>query len=142
MNTIIGDPKNASNRASVKLVCIANNKILLIRAKSKDVFNLVGGWVDYWETILQTIEREFLEETGHILWNKEPKLLHVEVKHFPKGGQFDGVVNIFYILSFDTPFDIILEEWVYEEYKWCSKEELQNIPVSDHTNKKLLLSLL
>jgi hypothetical protein len=43
MNTIIGDPKNASNRASVKLICIANNKILLIRPKSKGVFNLVGG---------------------------------------------------------------------------------------------------
>jgi ADP-ribose pyrophosphatase YjhB (NUDIX family) len=126
----------------VKLICIANNKILLIRPKSKGVFNLVGGWVDYWETIPQTIEREFLEETGHILWKKTPKLLHVEIKHFPKWWQFDGVVNIFYLLSFDTPFDIILEEWVYEEYKWCSKEELQNLPVSDHTNKELLLSLL
>lgn len=142
MSTIIGDTKNASNRASVKLVCIANNKILLIRGKGKEVFNLVGWWVDYGEAIPQTIAREFLEETGHVLWNKELKLLHVEIKNFPKWGQFDGVVNIFYLLSFDNTFDIILEEWVYEEYKWCSKEELQNLPVSDHTNKELLLSLL
>lgn len=106
------------------------------------MFNLVGWWVDYEETIPQTIEREFLEEMGHSLWNTKPELLYVEIKHFPKWGQFDGVVNIFYLLSFDIPFDIILEEWVYEEYQWCSKAELENISVSDHTNKNLLLSLL
>lgn len=42
MDIVIEDPKNASHRVSVKLVCIANNKILLIRAKNKEVFNLVG----------------------------------------------------------------------------------------------------
>ncbi len=142
MDIVIEDPKNASHRVSVKLVCIANNKILLIRAKNKEVFNLVGWWVDYGETIPQKIEREFWEETGHDLWNTKPELLSVEIKHFPKWGQFDGVVNIFYLLSFDVPFDVILEEWIYEEYQWCSKTALENIPVSEHTNKDLLLSLL
>ncbi len=138
----MSDPQNASHRVSVKLICIADNKILLIRKKGKNVFNPVGGWVDFGETIPQTIEREFLEETGHILWEKGPKLLHTEIKHFPEWGQFDGVVNIFYLLSFDTPFDVVLEEWVYAEFKRCSKSELQDLPVSDHTNKELLLSLM
>ncbi len=138
----MSDPQNASHRASVKLVCIANNSILLIRAKNKDTFNLIGWAVDIWENLDNTIHREFLEETGNVLWDKKPKLVHVEIKHFPKWWQFDGVVNVFYLLSFDNPFDIVLEEWVYEEYKWCSKEELQNLSVSDHTNKELLLSLL
>jgi hypothetical protein len=34
----------------------------------------------------------------------------VEIKTFPKGGQFDGVVNIFYQLTFDTPFEVRLEK--------------------------------
>lgn len=138
----MSDPQNASHRVSVKLVCIANNSVLLIRAKNKDTFNLVGWAVDIWENLDDTIHREFLEETGNVLWDKKPKLVHVEIKHFPKWWQFDAVVNIFYIIYFDTPFDIILEKWVYQEYKWASKDELNNLYISDHSNKDLLLSLI
>lgn len=139
---VFWDPRNASNRASVKIICIANDSILLIRAKGKDTFNLVGWAIDIWENINDAIQREFIEETGNVLWDKKPKLVHVEIKTFPAGWQFDGVVNIFYKLYFDKPFDIILEEWVYEEKKRASKEEIKNTIVSDHSNKDLLLSLL
>ncbi len=44
-----GDPRNASHRVSVKLICLAEDKILVIRAKGKDTFNLVGGGVDLGE---------------------------------------------------------------------------------------------
>lgn len=142
-NLIFGDERNASNRVSVKLICIAQNKILLIRAKGKDVFNLVGGGVDYWETLPETIKREFFEETWHQLASTIiPKLIHGEIKHFPRWWQFDWVVNIFYILSFPEQFNIILEEWVYEEFKWVAKNELKKLAVSDHTNKEVLLSFL
>ena len=139
---VFWDPRNASHRASVKLICIANDSILLIRAKWKETFNLVGWAVDIWEHLEDAIQREFLEETGNALWDIKPKLLHVEIKTFPAGWQFDGVVNIFYGLSFDKKFDITLEEWIYEESKRATKEELQNTIVSDHSNKGLLLSLL
>lgn len=142
MTIIFGDNRNASHRVSIKLVCIANQKLLLIRQKGKETFNLVWGGVDYGETIPKTIQREFLEETGKELWEIKPKLLHVEIKTFPKGGQFDGVVNIFYQLTFDTPFEVRLEKWVYEEYKRCSKTELESLAVSEHSNKELLLELL
>jgi|GEM_PF-2398424 hypothetical protein len=48
-NQQFGDPRNASHRVSVKLISLAEDKILLIRAKGKDTFNLVGGGVDLGE---------------------------------------------------------------------------------------------
>ena len=48
-NQRFGDPRNASHRVSVKLISLAEDKILLIRAKGKDTFNLVGGGVDLGE---------------------------------------------------------------------------------------------
>lgn len=138
----MSDPRNASHRASVKLICLAGNELLLIRPKNKGDFNLVWWWVDRWEDIVQTIKREFLEETGNELWNIEPRLIHTEIKNFPAWGPFDAVVNIFYLLSFDKKFDISLEEWVYEEFKRCSKKELEKVNVTEHSNKELLLRVI
>ena len=33
------------------------------------------------------------------------------------------ILNIYYILHFDKPFDVILENWVYGEYKRASLDE-------------------
>jgi hypothetical protein len=40
-NKQFGDPRNASHRVSVKIICRAEQKILVIRAKGKETFNLV-----------------------------------------------------------------------------------------------------
>ncbi len=141
MNTVFWDPHNASNRISVKLVCLAKNQVLLIRKIGETNFNLIWGGVDYWESLEATIQREFVEETGIILEKENcPKLLNVELKHFPPGGQFDWVLNIFYLLEFDHQFTLQLEEGIYEEYKRCSREELKNLPVTEHTNKDIVFS--
>jgi len=126
----------------VKLVCIAEKQVLLIRNKEKDFFNLVGWWVDKWESLDETILRELMEETWLELWSMQPKLLHVEVKHFPAWWRFDGSVNIFYLLEFSEKFVPRLEAWVYEEYKRCSRNDLETMPLSDHTNTAILFSLL
>jgi 8-oxo-dGTP pyrophosphatase MutT (NUDIX family) len=141
MSTIFWDPKNASNRISVKLICTFEDRILFIRRIWKNEFNLVGGWVDYGESLESAIQREFFEETGIKLVDIKLRLLDVELKHFPKWWQFDGVLNIFYWLKFDEKFTPKLEEWIYEEYKWSPKEELETLPVTEHTNKKILFSV-
>ena len=82
-----------------------------------------------------------MEETGVSLEGIVPTLIDVELKHFPPGGQFDGVLNIFYLLEFAHKFTPQLEEWVYEEYKRCSKEVLESLPVTEHTNKTILRSV-
>ena len=141
-NQQFGDPRNASHRVSVKLICLAEDKILLIRAKGKDTFNLVGGGVDLGEWLLETIQREFYEETRQTLNGISPQLVDVEIKQFQPWGQFDAVVNIFYFLSFDQSFIPKMEEWVYEERVWADKESLELLSLSEHSNKSLLLSLI
>ncbi len=127
---------------SVKLVCRAGQKILVIRAKGKDTFNLIGGGVDLWEWLNEALQREFLEETGYTLDGVAPQLVDVEIKQFQPWGQFDAVVNVFYLLQFEECFVPKMEEWVYEERVWADKESLESLPLSEHSNKELLLSLL
>lgn len=141
-NQQFGDPRNASHRVSVKLICLAEDKILVIRAKGKDTFYLVGGGVDIGEWLLETIQREFYEETGYTLDGVSPQLVDVEIKQFQPWGQFDAVVNVFYLLQLEECFIPKMEEWVYEERVWADKESLESLPLSKHSNKELLLSLL
>lgn len=141
-NKQFGDPRNASHRVSVKLICLAEDKILLIRAKGKDTFNLVGGGVDLGEWLLETIQREFYEETGQTLNGFSPDLVDVEIKQFQPWGQFDAVVNVFYLLKFDQPFIPKMEEWVYEERVWADQDAIKTLPLSEHSNQVLLLKVL
>lgn len=137
------DLKNASHRVSIKLICKAKDKILLIKPIGKDTFNLIGGWVDRWESIEDSLIREFQEET----WlerspNFSPKLIHVEIKHFPLWGQFDAVVNIFFIIELEEPFNVELEKGIYEDSWRFTNHQLSNLDVSEHSNKELLLSIV
>lgn len=134
------DLRNASHRVSVKILCLAEWKLLLLKRASTQDFNLVGGGVDRGEGLLEALEREFYEETGQELWEKMPQLLHVEIRQFPAGGQFDAAINVFYRLGYETCFIPRLEAWVYEEYRWVSFSELKKLPISEHSNKEFLLS--
>lgn len=137
------DLKNASHRVSIKIICKTKEKILLMKRIDKDIFNLVGGWVDRWESLQAALKREFEEETW-IQRNPSfsPKLFHTEIKQFPVWGQFDAVVNVFFIIEFEDSFTIKLEKGVYEKYWRFTKQQLNTIKTSEHTNKRLLLSIL
>ncbi len=57
------------NRLRVRVcgICIANNRILMIRHKSLGAGHLwapPGGGVDYGESLQEALKREFVEETG------------------------------------------------------------------------------
>ena len=139
---MLHDDNNATFRASVKLVCKAGEKILLIRKTGNDYFNLVGGGIDQGESIETAIQRELFEETGQQREQGEVKLLYAEVKEFSDTTHFDGVLNLFYLLEWENSFEVKLEEGVYQEYKWVDKAELSVLAVSEHSNKEFLLGLL
>jgi len=137
-NPFTPDPKNAAHRVSLKCICIAENKVLMLHLIDKR-WSLVGGGVDEWDDLQSAMRREFLEETGNILDHSViPQLLHTEIKQFSNPGRFSAVLNIFYALRFDKMFEVQVEEWVYEEYKWCTLEEALALETSDHFNKDVL----
>ena len=66
----------------------------------------------------------------------------MEIKQFQPWGQFDAVVNVFYLIDFEETFVPQMEEGVYEERVWADKESLELLSLSEHSNKSLLLSLI
>ena len=137
----MSDPRNAAHRVSLKLLCISEDKILMLHLIDKR-WTLVGGGVDEGESIEIAMKREFFEETGTILDETIiPRLHHVEIEQYPIHEKFSAVVNIYYELHFDKPFDVIVEEGVYREYKWCTLEEALSLETSQ-LYKKIMKSVV
>lgn len=138
----MSDPKNAAHRVSIKCICISENKILMLHLIDKR-WTLVGGGVDIWDDIMTAMKREFKEETGTILPDTiVPQLVYAEIKQFPNSGRFSAVLNLFYVLRFDHPFEVICEPWVYEWYQRCTLEELLSKEVSEHFNKEVVIKAM
>lgn len=53
-------------------VLIENGKLLFIKPNWDDKFCLPGGSVDLGETLMEALEREFMEETGYEIRIKNP----------------------------------------------------------------------
>lgn len=138
----MSDPRNAAHRVSLKLLCISDAKILMLRLIDRH-WTLVGGGVDKGESIETAMKREFFEETGMVLDDTIiQKLHHVEIEQYEKEGSFSAVVNIYYILHFDKPFDVILEDGVYSEYRWCTPEEFLSTETHIHLNKEVVIKAM
>lgn len=132
----MSDPKNAAHRVSLKLLCISDAKILMLHLIDRH-WTLVGGGVDKGESIETAMKREFFEETGMVLDDTIiPKLHYVEIEQYEEEGRFSAVVNIYYILYFDKPFDVILEDGVYSEYKRARLDEV--LSLSSQFNKDVV----
>ena len=138
----MSDPRNAAHRVSLKLLCISESKILMLHLIDRHR-TLVGGGVDKGESIEIAMKREFFEETGTILDDTIiPKLYHVEIEQYDTEGKFSAVANIYYTLYFDKPFDVILEDGVYSEYRWCTPEEFLSTETHIHLNKEVVIKAM
>jgi 8-oxo-dGTP pyrophosphatase MutT (NUDIX family) len=138
------DPKNGRHRVSIKIICIHNKKILLWHEKVRTKRNLIWWWVDKWESIQTTIEREFEEEVWYKLANiqhKKPLLREVTIEQFEKTKKFDAVCNIFYTINFSEAF-IIKNNDLYHDIWRYNKKEIEKMDISIHSNKNLLIDIL
>ncbi len=84
--TVLGKPKNAKNklsikfRTAVKAVIIQNHKILLMHSNRGD-FKFPGGGVEKGETLESALVREVAEETGYIHCDVKDPLGVVTQRH-------------------------------------------------------------
>ena len=111
----------------VKALIINKNKVLLLKAKSKDskyYWDLPGGRMEENETNVQTLNRELKEEL--------PSISNIQISDligcykFPKtlnDGQ--GLMLLIYKVNADLNEIKLSNEHL--EYKWLSKEELLDI---------------
>jgi ADP-ribose pyrophosphatase YjhB (NUDIX family) len=76
---------HATPRIDVRGAAFKDNKVLLVRETSDEKWTLPGGWADPFETLSESIEREFFEETGYKVKLKKIVAIYDRDKrgHFP-----------------------------------------------------------
>ena len=74
----VPENKEYSWRPAVYGVLIENNKLLFIKPNWDDKYCLPGGSMELGETTSQSLEREFIEETGYKIKIKNPHHPHVD----------------------------------------------------------------
>ena len=98
----------------------------------EDKWDIVGGRINAGSTLLENLKREIKEETGLDLVN-EPTL--IAAQDIIKNPDFH-VVRLTYIGRADG--QVTLDTNENDEYRWCSREELEKLDGLDIYFKDLL----
>lgn len=106
------------------LVTNSKNQMLAVRKKNSNYYQMVGGKLEKQETILQTLQREFLEEIGLDISQHEIQFL----------GEYETLAvnekntlvhaNVFHVKLNDQ--DVIKISKEIEEYVYINKSDYQN----------------
>lgn len=89
------DGSDLSWRVSVYAVICEESKVFIIKNRTEKLFDIVGGGIDFGETIEEALEREAMEEAGAKI--KIGKLVHAHVDWFYyKLGTFHQTLQLFY----------------------------------------------
>ncbi len=102
------------------------------RAKTKkffpDTFELLGGHVDFGETMINGLKREVLEEIDMDIEVGDPFYVFTYANDI-KGSHS---IEVVYFARFTSPIENIkLDPEDHSEFKWASEDEIESIFVSD-----------
>ena len=93
----VKSPKKYSWRPAVYGVLIENNKLLFIQPDWDGKYCLPGGSMDLGESPVESLNREFIEETGYRV-KVSPQPIYVDSLLFgdPGEGKFFQRINVYY----------------------------------------------
>jgi len=120
-----------------------DEKYLLIRSSHwHDKLTIVGGHVEYGETLVEAIHREVKEEIGVEIDHLE-LIGPYELMDDPEYYQSGHVVSFRYLARIDKKHDeIVLDHVEAEEYFWLSADEILSRDDVAHTAKSLIKDIM
>jgi len=120
--------KENFRNASRLVVLNEKNELLIVHMWK--VWGIPWGWIDFWETILEALERESIEE----LWIKAEgdKLIFIQDYTDTRKWKYTHFFEYFWTIKNNNDYKNVLETYknsshAFEllEIKWCS---LDNLP--------------
>jgi 8-oxo-dGTP diphosphatase len=123
-------------RVSAYVVIQRDDKVLIIKNLQEKLYDIVGGGIEFGETVVEALQREAMEEAGAVV--KVGELLHAETDWFYHRGKkkFYQTMQLFYnaevVGELQKPTDPDIDQ-VY----WVSFSELENYPVPPTVAKVL-----
>jgi 8-oxo-dGTP pyrophosphatase MutT (NUDIX family) len=146
------------NDTTYNYVCsgylVHDNKVLLVLHNTFKKWTPPGGHTEPSETLVETAEREFLEETGlkveaisaaPVIHPKDsnatplalPFYMDVMTEGFSK-----PTVGLYYFVRSLTPLqDLVIQDEELDDARWFSAEELAQIPTFDQVRSLALWAL-
>lgn len=109
-------------RASVYALIIQENQIFIIKNKLEKFHDIVGGGVEFGETLTEALQREALEEAGALI--EVGELLQAETSLFyHRSGQYYQTLQLFYKAQLTTE----LKENTDDNIEWKGFVPLSSI---------------
>jgi 8-oxo-dGTP pyrophosphatase MutT (NUDIX family) len=115
-------------RVSAYLLIIHEHKLLVIKNRTEKLFDIVGGGIEFGETIEEALQREAMEEAGAKI--QLGALLHAEVDWFyhRTKQQYYQTMQLFYLSALGGELVEPTEADIEAVY-WVSAGELAQFPM-------------
>lgn len=123
-------------RVRVAGILKKDDKILFIKHKKEknEYWLLPGGGLDYGETFQESLKREFYEECNIKIEVKD--MVFVSESIDPNGRRH--IVNMFFIVEYQSGEIKVGDEGILEELKYISLKELENKIIYPNIKNELI----
>lgn len=111
----------------LRLICIQDEKILLMYDSEKDFYFYIGGKLEFGETVLEGAAREILEECGNDASFVFNKILYIRDFIYPEDNEHS--VELFILGDVQTTSNLEgLKDPEFDGKKWLTWKNIYDLP--------------